>query len=402
MIIDDNVAKRTFINSQRGYGIVFKKDLEADGFQLIEKPLLSFLHFYSKKCSLICDCCHRGVGSLLDNINHILEITRRNIDPKIEDILLRNDIFNQNLYGHPYIKCPFNCGTVYCSKKCLDSSNGVHSLLCGNIDYITQEKWSLFKRHAIKNHENFYFAGLVYVRIIFDAINGKPIKVWLDKLAEFYSKPWDTLSSSLECTDYPPKNRLELVIESFQLLGAALKHFEEDLEDSGKEELFSIGFYLRLLGTMDLVCVDIEIPSPLNKIILDLYNRNREEIQAILHELQNVIAIIRGETISMNEIEKCIESMELFPDIIGLGIFDNISKMNHSCRPNVEIDYVDDNTARINLLCNISAGQEATISYINEEDVFEIRQKKLSTNYGFQCDCNKCLEEESQGAKSNP
>lgn len=398
MIIDDNVAKNVFINSQKGYGMIFQRDLRAEDVQFSERPLLSFLHFYSRNCSLICDYCYKGIGSLSDNIDHVLRINKRSIDLKIKEIL-SNTYFTNHSHDHAYIKCPFNCDTVYCSRDCLELSKGSHRLLCSDMDECEREKWSLFKRHSIKHHENFYFSGLVYVRIITDAMDGKPIKEWIDKLSEFYSKRWDLLEPPVEVANSVLKPRLELATESFQLLRDALKRFEETLDDLHKEILFSIDFYLSLLGTMDLVCVDIEIPNPLNRVLLDLYNTNYKVVEALLGELRNVVEIIRGESVSTDSVKECIKSMELFPDIIGLGIFDNLSKMNHSCQPSVEIDYEDNNIAKINLLCDVSVGQEATISYIDENDDFETRRRKLGMNYGFQCGCGKCLEEESQLAK---
>jgi hypothetical protein len=49
--------------------------------------------------------------------------------------------------------------------------------------------------------------------------------------------------------------------------------------------------------------------------------------------------------------------------------------------------------AIIQTLRPVSAGTELTVSYIDENDDYEERQKQLQ-DYGFECTCAKCLAHE--------
>nr|PVC53444.1 hypothetical protein MACL_00000094 [Theileria orientalis] len=97
----------------------------------------------------------------------------------------------------------------------------------------------------------------------------------------------------------------------------------------------------------------------------------------------------------LDDINETIQKKELYPETMGLGLFNYLSKMNHSCEPNLQIEYTKNNIAHIAPLVDVPRGEEATISYIDEKDSVENRQEKLYKNYGFKCDCNKCILEGS-------
>lgn len=69
---------------------------------------------------------------------------------------------------------------------------------------------------------------------------------------------------------------------------------------------------------------------------------------------------------------------------------------NHSCSPNAEAfkrDEDEDGSAVILALRAIKAGEEITLSYIDEEAQLEERQQQLA-DYGFRCACDRCTAEE--------
>eukprot|EP01103_Thecamoeba_quadrilineata_P002444 TRINITY_DN123_c0_g1_i1.p1 TRINITY_DN123_c0_g1~~TRINITY_DN123_c0_g1_i1.p1 ORF type:complete len:401 (-),score=74.24 TRINITY_DN123_c0_g1_i1:66-1268(-) len=78
----------------------------------------------------------------------------------------------------------------------------------------------------------------------------------------------------------------------------------------------------------------------------------------------------------------------------GIAVYVSPSFLNHDCDPNLTLRRHE--TALLEFIASraIEEGEELSISYIdNSESVFARRQK-LSTNYLFFCQCNKCKEED--------
>ena len=69
--------------------------------------------------------------------------------------------------------------------------------------------------------------------------------------------------------------------------------------------------------------------------------------------------------------------------------------MNHSCSPNTSIEFATDCTAQLYVKKDIKAGDEITISYIDDTQDYEDRQFDLRT-YGFACNCDTCEEEKNE------
>ncbi|CCU82135.1 unnamed protein product [Blumeria hordei] len=73
------------------------------------------------------------------------------------------------------------------------------------------------------------------------------------------------------------------------------------------------------------------------------------------------------------------------------GIFQTISRINHSCRPNA-VQYWNTVHSCETIYCvsPIQAGQEVTVSY-HLGGPSTMRQRVLQENFGFQCRCELCL-----------
>lgn len=83
------------------------------------------------------------------------------------------------------------------------------------------------------------------------------------------------------------------------------------------------------------------------------------------------------------------------------------SNLNHSCEPNVHIDFpsappatstTPGNSYLLNPISVVAAkeikqDEELTISYVNPEWSYDKRQFELKTNWGFACACPKCEKE---------
>lgn len=86
----------------------------------------------------------------------------------------------------------------------------------------------------------------------------------------------------------------------------------------------------------------------------------------------------------------------LFPPLDGTAFFILTCKINHSCDPNVRVNYHIHPTNGLELkmltIKDIGAGEELLQSYIDQFQDKKERQKALK-DYGFTCQCSKCLSE---------
>ena len=83
----------------------------------------------------------------------------------------------------------------------------------------------------------------------------------------------------------------------------------------------------------------------------------------------------------------------------GSGLFAKQSTINHSCQPNSVVEFPFNNHELVvNASRNIDAGEEILISYLDEcelERSRHSRNKMLSENYLFNCDCAKCQAQQN-------
>ncbi|KAM5494755.1 hypothetical protein MaudMau93_000053 [Microsporum audouinii] len=80
-----------------------------------------------------------------------------------------------------------------------------------------------------------------------------------------------------------------------------------------------------------------------------------------------------------------------FGDPLGLCIQPFACFVNHSCDPNAVVGF-DEGNITVRALRTIEPDEQVFISYIDNTNPFEIRQKELAERYFFTCRCSKCLQ----------
>ncbi|WOK96817.1 hypothetical protein Cni_G05525 [Canna indica] len=81
------------------------------------------------------------------------------------------------------------------------------------------------------------------------------------------------------------------------------------------------------------------------------------------------------------------------------GVYPNASFFNHDCLPNAcRFDYVDKGGERntdivVRAIHDIPEGREVCLSYFPVNWRFAERQKRLLEDYGFRCECDRCMVE---------
>lgn len=74
---------------------------------------------------------------------------------------------------------------------------------------------------------------------------------------------------------------------------------------------------------------------------------------------------------------------------ISTGLWVRAARINHSCVPNTEKEFVGD-MMLVRAKRAISAGEEILHSYVDERSSYKARQEALVTTWGFECGCGLC------------
>ncbi|KAM0403493.1 hypothetical protein ACHAQC_001106 [Fusarium culmorum] len=80
------------------------------------------------------------------------------------------------------------------------------------------------------------------------------------------------------------------------------------------------------------------------------------------------------------------------PDEEDGAVFLATSRINHSCKPNAQNRWNQGlGKITVHAVEDIEQGQEITITYLGNPEVYEERQKKLKNAFGFECRCRLCF-----------
>ena len=74
------------------------------------------------------------------------------------------------------------------------------------------------------------------------------------------------------------------------------------------------------------------------------------------------------------------------------GLFEEASRLNHSCQPNCTYHFLGDNSIIVSAISPVMKGEELTLSYcpVIYEDL-PSRLKYLKYHFDFNCQCERCL-----------
>ncbi|XP_061554899.1 histone-lysine N-methyltransferase Smyd1-like isoform X2 [Phycodurus eques] len=76
---------------------------------------------------------------------------------------------------------------------------------------------------------------------------------------------------------------------------------------------------------------------------------------------------------------------------VGVGLFPNLSLVNHDCSPNCSV-VLNHGKIELRALGKIPEGQELTVSYVDFLNLSGVRKKKLMERYHFECTCQRCSQ----------
>mmetsp|Transcript_64896 Transcript_64896/g.120763 ORF Transcript_64896/g.120763 Transcript_64896/m.120763 type:complete len:482 (-) Transcript_64896:9-1454(-) len=364
--------------------------------------------------------------------------------------------------GKAAVPCSKGCGELYCSTACRDAHYmHSHNLLCAGLVETEDHPLIKFKYLAIENTDTLLLAAQVFAHLVnrAKAVGGgaDTTRALLQELFAFCHAPLK------EASRPPPGRAkdVEFALHCDRLVGEAAELLKAAFDLHSPSEaaaLFEHGpLYLsELLGLFEYNNIDVEVASPLGS-----YFQSRAQmlgmavaqgsadaqqelqlLEALLREKEWVMRCVWGEEttgifddgldeegddIAMSEDEEddldegaisaaaeaamakarqYVDGLSMnqllqtrWPAMHGTALFVSVARINHSCAPNLKVDFPDNSCRlRATALQPLSSGAELCISYIHSELPVQERRRQLA-EYGFACNCERCIAEDSGNSR---
>ncbi|KAK6918896.1 SET domain [Dillenia turbinata] len=408
---DGEFGKGVYATAKFGEGDLVLKDPVLVGAQ----------HSSNKMDCLVCSYCFCFIGSVELQIGRKLYLQRLGIskdccqfdssdgedDSYMEDHInlgessssnsdktpLPNEVVESLMNGEltlPYseryplasvIPCPGGCGeNYYCSKSCADSDwEFFHSLLCPGEKSESRCREALLKfiQHATETNDIFLLAAkaISYTILRYRKLKASYqedqkyaatdcacnsdlsllLEAWNPLSMGFKRRWWDCIALPDDvdyCDEAAFRMQIkELAFKSVQLLKAAI--FDKD-------------FYGHIIGMFEQNNLDLVVASPVEDYFLyidDLPDSEKGKAEKITRPYLDALG---------GDYSVCCQGSAFYP---------LQSCMNHSCSPNARAfkrEEDRDGQATIIATRPIHTGEEVTISYIDENLLFEERQALLA------------------------
>eukprot|EP00923_Selenidium_pygospionis_P033908 GHVN01059359.1.p2 GENE.GHVN01059359.1~~GHVN01059359.1.p2 ORF type:complete len:402 (+),score=60.19 GHVN01059359.1:3150-4355(+) len=336
-----------------------------------EEPAASHSHFLSSRCSVVCAHCMKVVSSVVDNLKTLVANEKVSLEKEFPSICetLDNCKFNER----DAISCSRGCGEFFCRDQSCQQNGaegGWHKILCGEAHPLQHRAFTELKRHALKLHEGFILATKVYAAIInLVKHHGWPLDEAMIEFSVYHNQPWHELDATpahpSRGTPTTPEERLKASQESFELLKKCLPAVSGE---PSWAPLFEFGYFSNLLGSFDLVNVNIEFENKQDREVMEALNAS----QVDKREIKSLRALCHRAGFGIAD-----QDTFIFPPVRGWGLYPTVSMTNHSCEPNVEVEFNHSSMATVTACRDIYFGEEIVQSYVDEDMGLAERQLTL-------------------------
>ncbi|XP_078530609.1 protein-lysine N-trimethyltransferase SMYD5 [Lissotriton helveticus] len=358
-----------FINSVKGKGLFATRNIRKGETIFKEKPLVSAQFLWNALYRYrACDHCLRALETAEENARR-LSGNAFLVLPHPEQCQIRRDLHQV---------CP-NCQVVYCSASCQTSAyDQYHKALCLGASR-EDPKHPLNKLQEAWRNIHFppeTASIMLMARMVATVKQAKDKDRWVNLFSQFCSK---TANEEEEIVHKLLGDKFKGQLDLLRgLFVEAL--YEERLSrwftPEGFKSLFAlVGTNGQGIGTSSLSqwvhgCDALDLQAP-----------EREQLDSFIDQLYKDIEKVTGE----------------FLNCEGSGLYMLQSCCNHSCIPNAETSFPDNNfLLHLTALDDIQKGEEICISYLDccqRDRSRHSRHKTLRENYLFVCSCPKCLDQ---------
>lgn len=419
---------------ERGKGLFATRAFKEGDLIFTEAPIVAIQDHATRGGALVCSHCFRIVGGIevqLANANANANAGSAQVRSQMQTLALSSQ------YALPDpLSCSLGCEARYCSSECATAAlHAHHVLLCPGTapgDVLRE-----FYEHAALTNDVFRLAAQV-VAIVLLCAEREVSHVPLEEASPEIR--WAALQSAWvpfrmghkalwwECVALPADIPLEeeegfradlqeLATDSLALLTAALCHRAPHL-CSAFPAILHHKVWGSIIGMFELNNLSLVVSSPViawAEAVLEA--ANMDELNA-LDAIPEVEALggVRGIVVNESEwgcfgnafysVQACINhscmpnarAFKRAEDVTGAGTVSCVFCVLHYRHfapislPSLLPVLISSTAAVILALCDINADEEITICYVDAESSLEERTESLR-DYGFLCECHRCLAE---------
>ena len=422
------------VSESVGMGVFTTQAIPACQVVYQDRPLVSIQHTANRRFVKACQNCHKPLGSIRDQFATIFS------EERFSHVNLSVLPDGNNVMQH----C--SCGEAYCSLDCAsDAYDRHHYCLCvaGVGEYA--QAVSDFKFYCLSIEgcgDNLILLAQLIGTVASRAQgNFTNFENMIGELLTFTNRPFNEVArppSGAE-RDSDWQAWLESTIgEAFELMRLAFMGQNEVFARFFENKNRAFDTLSRLLSVFELNNIDISIPSGLGESVRELASSG-VQLDPILREKEVVMRALwndeakgvyeddedEEEDESMDDeggddhsghchddhdedgyVEELLEGLreqvqdlstqELldceYPNFHGTGFFVSVARTNHSCDPNVTMDFESGNAVvSCRTVRPVTCGEELRMSYISNPAAkrYDTRKAQLS-DYLFTCVCPLC------------
>ncbi|XP_076103229.1 protein-lysine N-trimethyltransferase SMYD5-like [Mytilus galloprovincialis] len=362
------------IDELKGKGLFAKKNINKGDVIFEETPIVSTQFLWNELYKYkACEYCMKSLETAEE------QARRLSTNPHLSLPHPECDITDQS----PYVDCP-GCQVTYCCELCRKKAlDEYHQVLCMGPSRLSEDNDHPLARLQ-ETWRNIHYPPetssiMLIVKMVALVKQAKDKSTVLQKFSQFVK---NTVNEEDEIVHKLLGKQFQEQLELLRQMTADFI-FEENVSQwftpEGFRSLFAlIGTNGQGIGSSSISvwvknCEDLAIPD-----------EEKEQLDAFIDQLYEDMDKVSG----------------TFLDCEGSGLYLLQSTCNHSCIPNAEITFPNNNHKLVLVAKeNISQGEEICTCYLSECDVSRSRhsrQKFLKENYLFTCGCVKCLSEADQ------
>ncbi|KAM4707608.1 protein-lysine N-trimethyltransferase SMYD5 [Discoglossus pictus] len=362
-------AEIRFISSGKGKGLFATRSIRKGETIFQERPLVSSQFQWNALYRYrACDHCLRSLETAEENAQR-LSGKHHMILPYPELCTIQNGRHQQ---------CP-HCQVSYCSAECLKAAaEQYHQVLClgHSRDHPAHPLNKLEEAWRNMHYPPETASIMLMARMVATIKQAKDKDWWLHLFSQFCSK---MANEEEEIVHKLLGDKFKGQLDQLRRLFVEALYEERVsrwFTPEGFQSLFAlVGTNGQGIGTSSLsqwvhACDALELPE-----------REREQLDTLIDQLYKDIEKETGE----------------FLNCEGSGLYILQSCCNHSCVPNSEASFPDNNfLLHLTALEDIQPGEEICISYLDccqRDRSRHSRHKILRENYLFVCSCPKCLSQ---------
>jgi SET and MYND domain-containing protein 5 len=371
--------------SDKGRGLFALRSFKEGEAILIEKPVAALQHPENATSIRVCAHCLAPLGNIRSQLMQRLDSVIRdpNIIKAVDAVIgTENDSYFKNF------TCPRQCGLNFCSQECVDAAESGHSPLCvrgkGDAEALVN-----FKEHALMHNDQFLMAGRMLASGMIGSLK-----------STFHHSNW--MNAKLRDPSEDPEEFDGYMRETMQ---ESFAYLVEGLRQDNNPDL-TLEHFSELLSMFEFNNISIEYPCPVKTFIdermemnpkiarnVDIIEKALAQVAEEERKLFRDVECARDDEIEDDEDVPESDSSDLWPGLHGVGMFALASMINHSCEPNVDFEFLSNNsTLSVIARRDIQEGEEILHSYVSEDLNAEDRILSLF-GYGFLCKCARCERE---------